>query len=120
MFYLKSYSNNKVIQDIDQEFSITLDAQSKYVIEEGLCSLIIADRPMLVHWFHKVDPGKLVNAHKVDSDCIINTAHPCLLINNTDEKIKFVIKNLNNVIESYKKSLDKQQVKSYNSKQYGE
>lgn len=108
MFYLKSYSNNKVIEDIDQDFSITLGAQSKYIIEEGLCSLIIPDHPVLVHWFHKVDLYKLVNAHKADSDCIINTAHPCLLINNTDEKIKIVIKNLNNVIESYKKSLDKQ------------
>ena len=105
MFYLNKYNETKIIEDIDQEISITIDARSKYHIEEGLCSLVIPDRPIIVHWFHKVDLDKIVNAHSANSPCVVNTAHPCVLINNTDEKIKIVIKNLNNVIETYKNLL---------------
>lgn len=108
MFFLKTFDSNKVILDTDTEISVSVDARSKYIIEEGLCSLIEPDQPVIIHWFHKVDLNKIVNAHTADSPCVVNTAHPCVLINNTDEKIKIVIKNLNNVIETYKKSLDKQ------------
>jgi hypothetical protein len=107
MFFLSIFDLDKVTLDTDQEISVTVDARSKYTIEEGLCSLIEVENPVFVHWFHKVDLNKVVNAHRADSACIINTAHPCVLINNTDEKIAIEIKNLNNVIETYKKSLDK-------------
>lgn len=111
MFFLRVFDLDKTTTDIDQEVVVDIAPRSKYTIEEGLCSLITLDQPVLIHWFHKVDLNKLVNAHKADSDCIVNTAHPCVLINSTDEKIAIVIKNLNNVIEKYKKSLDKQQVR---------
>lgn len=108
MFFLNTFNSEKIISDTDQEIIVELYDRSKYSIDEGLCSLIIPQQPIIVHWFHKIDLNKIVNAHKADSACIINTAHPCVLINGTDEKIKIVIKNLNNVIETYKKSLDKQ------------
>ena len=111
MFFLNTFDLEKVSANTDQEISVTVDARSKYTIDEGLCCLIIPENSIFVHWFHKVDLNKVVNAHRADSACIINTAHPCVLINNTDEKIKIEIKNLNNVIETYKKSLDKQHVR---------
>lgn len=106
MFFLKNFNIEQAHKDTDQLLVVDIDSQSKYSIEEGLCSLIETEFSIIIHWFNKVNLNKVVNTYSTDKDCIINTAHPCTILNNTEEKIEIKIKNLNNVIEAYKKSLD--------------
>ena len=104
MFYLKTYSESKVSADIDQEFSVDITARSKYIIEEGLCSVVLPNKKIIVKWFDKIKSDKIVCSHSEDTGCVVNTAHLCILHNMLDENVQVQIKNLNNVIETYKNS----------------
>jgi hypothetical protein len=104
MFYLKHYNELKVSSNIDQEFVVNVTARSKYIIEEGLCSVVLPSKKIIVKWFDKIKSDKIVCTHSEDTGCVVNTAHPCVLYNMLDENIQVQIKNLNNVIETYKNS----------------
>jgi hypothetical protein len=104
MFYLKQYDELKIISNIDQEIFVDITARSKYIIEEGLCSLVLPNKKIIVKWFDKIKSDKIVCTHSEDTGCVVNTAHPCVLYNTLDENIQVQIKNLNNVIETYKNS----------------
>jgi hypothetical protein len=104
MFYLKNYSVNIEGNDVYQYYSVDITARSKYTIEEGLCSIILPSKKIIVKWFDKIKNDKIVCTHSEDTGCVVNTAHPCVLYNTLDENIQVQIKNLNNVIETYKNS----------------
>lgn len=104
MFYLKNYSESKIVGDIDQSYSVDIAAQSKYTVEEGLCSIVLPNKKIIVKWFDKTNSNKIVCTHSEDTGCVVNTAHPCVLYNTQDEIVQVQIKHLNNVIETYKNS----------------
>lgn len=104
MFYLKKYSDLKVASDILQNYYVDIAARSKYTIDEGLCSVIIPSSAVIVKWFHKIKSDRVVCTLSEDTGCVVNTAHPCELHNMLDKKAHVQIKNLNNVIETYKNS----------------
>lgn len=102
MFYLKNYDKAKTDTDFDRDFTVNLAPQSKYTVDEGLCSVILVHSKVIIKWFDKIKSDKLVCSYVEDSDCIINTAHPCSIENKSDNFAQVQIKNLNNVIETYK------------------
>jgi len=104
MFYLKNYDKEKSSIDLCLDLTIKIEPKSKYTVDEGLCSVIIVDSKVIIKWFNKIKNDKLVCSWVEESDCIINTAHPCFIENASDNYVQVQIKNLNNVIETYKTS----------------
>jgi len=101
MFWRKG--SYEFIQDSEVELESKLSFVDVKDLSEGSCAFIenITDERVIVHWFDKTDPTKLVNTQELNQPMFINTAHPVTLKNLGDKSAVVRYVDLNTVIENY-------------------
>ena len=101
MFWRKG--SYKFIQTQEVELETKLSFMDSKELSEGSCAFVenITDERVVVYWFDKQDPTKLVNTQELDQPMFINTAHPVTLKNLGDKSAVVDYIDLNTVIEHY-------------------
>jgi len=102
MFWCKG--SKEFIQPDEIELETKLSFIDQKDLSEGSCAFVenITDERVVVYWFDKLDPEKLINTHELDGPMFINTAHPVTLKNLGDKSAVVSYTDLNTVIEHYK------------------
>ena len=101
MFWRKGSYDFIQEQEIELEHKIQFTGEKD--LNEGSCAFVenVTDERVVVYWFDKLDPSKLINTQELNQPMFINTAHPVTLKNLGDKSAVVKYVDLNTVIENY-------------------
>ena len=102
MFWRKG--TREFIQPNEIEMEHKLQFNGEKDLSEGSCAFLenITEERVIIYWFDKTDPEKLVNTQELNQPMFINTAHPVTLKNLGDKSAVIKYVDLNTVIENYR------------------
>jgi len=101
MFWRKGSYDFIQPEEIELEHKLQFNGDKD--LSEGSCAYIenVTDERVVVYWFDKLDPTKLINTQELNQPMFINTAHPVTLKNLGDKSAVVKYVDLNTVIENY-------------------
>ena len=102
MFWNKGSYEFIQSKEIELEHKIQFTGEKD--LSEGSCAFVenITEERVIIYWFDKLDPSKLVNTQELNQPMFINTAHPVKLKNLGDKSAVVKYVDLNTVIEHYR------------------
>jgi hypothetical protein len=101
MFWHKGSYNFIQPEEVELEHKIQFTGEKD--LSEGSCAFVenITEERVIIYWFDKLDPSKLVNTQELNQPMFINTAHPVTLKNLGDKSAVVKYVDLNTVVETY-------------------